>query len=395
MKSCFLIIIASAVFLTACGKRPPADSSSTTNPTNDTVEHGYVMTDLGICSAEDTALPLNARNPWDLTIVDGNVYVATGDFGDNSGPASIWAYDSQLQRWASSATVEQEAIARFVSIHNQTIALGVDPVGQPQYASSYVLNDGGWKTFSQIENTLHVFDAEVYADDIYYGLGSNGDYPAVVKFDAATGKYIGIPLYKNKIEVIPVISKAENLQNRRVYDLFAVNNSLFCSFSCTYTTGKITLEFYELKDGRFEFRQAFINSTLKMNNKTVRNQVIFNSDTTYNGSCYISLGNLYKTEDFVQFDKIDVPYNACVTDLYTEVLNGKEQLYVLATVSDGVGYKNTVYTVLDNHLTEVFTFHYATSALSLVKSGMDFYVGLGGQDSASTDNGRILKFAYH
>jgi len=394
VKNYFLIIIALAILLTACGNCSHSDISSTGNSTEPTEKHGYVMTDLGVCSAENTSLPLNGRNPWDLIAVDGKLYAATGDFGQNTGPTSIWTYDSKSQKWFASATVEQEAIASFVSINNKTVALGVDPIGRPQYACSYVLNDGNWNIFSQVENALHVFDAEEYAGDIYYGLGSDSDNPAVVKFDTATGEYSGVPLYKNGVDVISVISKADSLQNRRVYDLFAVNNRLFCAFSCTYTTGKITLEFFEFRDGRFEFCQAFINSNLKMNNKTVKNQVIFNADATYQDNCYLSLGNLYKTKDFVQFDKIDIPYNACVTDLYVEELSGKEHLYILATVSDGIGYKNTVYSVSGEALTEIITFRHSASALSLAKSGTDFYIGLGGQDSLSTDNGRIVKFAY-
>ena len=34
-----------------------------------------VITDLGICSAENTYISKNARNPWDITIIDNDVYL--------------------------------------------------------------------------------------------------------------------------------------------------------------------------------------------------------------------------------------------------------------------------------------------------------------------------------
>ena len=240
---------------------------------------------------------------------------------------------------------------------------------------------------------MHVFDAEVYKGSTYYGLGAENNTSVVVKQDLTTGTYTDIPLYKNGVAVIAALEKTSNVKNTRVYDLFSVNGRLFCAFSCSFITGKTTIEFFELKDDKFEFCQAFKNANLKMN-KIVKNQVLLNSDAAYKTSCYLSLGDLYKTENFIQFNKIDVPNNACVTDMYVEKSNGQETLYVLATIKEREEFKNLIFTMVDDKLIELFSFNSSASALSFAKNNNAFYLGLGGAESENSDNGRILKIEH-
>ncbi|MBR4099859.1 MAG: hypothetical protein IKK55_02590 [Clostridia bacterium] len=386
-KNVIIVLLVSIIMLSGCSGRIN-NNSDNSNAQGNT----FQITDLGICSNENTSLPVNARVPWDLIVVDGKIFVGTGDFDFNSGPTSIWTYDDATAKWTSSASVDQEAIARFVNLNGQTIALGTDPIGDPEYANCYALESGTWQTFSSVK-ALHVFDAEAHNGSIYYGLGCKNNASVIVKQDLTTGTYIDIQLYKNGVDVIAALEKTSNVKNKRVYDLFSVNGRLFCAFSCSYSTGKTTIEFFELKDDKFEFCQAFKNANLKMN-KIVKNQVLFNSDATYKNSCYLSLGDLYKTENFIQFDKIDVPNNACVTDMYVEKGNGQETLYVLATVKDSEGFKNVIFTLVDDKLTELFSFNYSASALSFAKCDNVFYVGLGDAESENADNGRILKIEH-
>ena len=256
--------------LSGCGGKTN-NNSDNSNAQGNT----FQITDLGICSNENTSLPVNARVPWDLIVVDGKIFVGTGDFDSNSGPTSIWTYDDTTKKWTTSVSVDQEAIARFVNLNGQFVALGTDPIGDPEYDDCYVLQNGTWKTFSSIKGALHIFDAEVYNGSTYYSLGTENNNPVVVKQDLTTGTYMDIPLYKNGVDVIAALEKTSNVKNKRVYDLFSVNGSLFCAFSCSYTTGKTTIEFFKFKDDKFEFCQAFKNANLKMN-KTVKNQVLFN-----------------------------------------------------------------------------------------------------------------------
>ena len=129
-------------------------------------------------------------------------------------------------------------------------------------------------------------------------------------------------------------------------------------------------------------------------NKTVKNQVLLNSDAVYGNSCFLSLGDLYRTDNFIRFDKIDVPNNGCVTDLCVENNNGQQTLYVLAVVKDSEEFENVILTMVDDRLTELFSFNSSASALSFAKCDNVFYVGLGDAESDNADNGRILKIEY-
>lgn len=387
-KNIIIALLVSLIMLSGCSGKIN-NNSDNSNAQGRTFE----ITDLGICSIENTSLPMNARVPWDLIVVDGKIFVGTGDFDSNFGPTQIWTYDDTIKKWTASASVDQEAIARFVNLNGQTIALGTDPIGDPEYADCYVLQNGTWQTFASIKGALHVFDAEVYKGSTYYGLGAENNTSVVVKQDLTTGTYTDIPLYKNGVDVIATLEKTSNVKNTRVYDLFSVNGRLFCAFSCSFTTGKTTIEFFELKDDKFEFCQAFKNANLKMN-KIVKNQVLLNSDAAYKTSCYLSLGDLYKTENFIQFNKIDVPNNACVTDMYVEKSNGQETLYVLATIKEREEFKNLIFTMVDDKLIELFSFNSSASALSFAKNNNAFYLGLGSAESENSDNGRILKIEH-
>lgn len=379
-KSLLAVLLVFAIALCGCGQT--ADEGND-NPSS--TQGVWQVTDLGLCA---DAVAANARMPWDLVVSDEKLYVGIGDYTTNSGPTSIRCYDEMTKEWSSSATVRQEAIARFVRLDGQVIALGTDPMDSDA-AYCYLLKDGDWRIFSSISGALHVFDAEMHDGSIYYGIGCENGRSAVVKQDTATGVWANVALFKGGASYIDALEKMENVHGKRVYDLFSVNGKLFCVFSCAYTTGKTTMEFFELSGDEFVFRQALVNTDLKIN-KPVKNQVMFNADAVYESSCYLSLGGLYKTDDFVRFDTVDVPNNGCVTDL---LVDGTD-FYVLSTVQDGEAYQNVIYKMTDGKLTEVFAFDSATAALSFVKCSDGFYVGLGGAVFAHADNGRILKITY-
>lgn len=396
MKKFLICLCALALMLSACGAPQTPDESKATEPsaeaatpsTEATVPPisaaGWNTADLGICSAENVSLPASGRNPWDLVITEGKLYVGTGDYGKNTGPTSIWCWDG---KWTASRMVDQEAIARFVNLDGKTVALGVDPLGSLEYAESYVLQNGNWAVYNKIDNALHVFDAESYNGAVYFGLGSEDDVPNVVKYDTATHTYAGVSLYKNGVDYIASVSQNPALTGRRVYDLFQVDGKLYCTLVCMLT-GKTTMEFFELTGDKFEWRQAFVNTGMQMN-RVVGNQVMLNADAVYDGSCYLSTGNLYKTGDFVKFEQVTIPGNPCVTDLFT----GTDGVLYILTARGKLGaYKNSIYTLSGGTLAEVLSFDSTMSALSFAKDSEGFYIGLGNAAGTNADTGRILKF---
>lgn len=377
-------VFALCLMLAGCGKTEQTSVYDLTGKA--------VVTDLGVSSQNDTTLASNARNPWDIAVIDGEVYTAVGDYSKNSSPTSFWKYDNEQSAWVSTGDVPQEAVSRFLYLNDENIAIGVDPAGRPEYAENYVLKNGEWQAFVKIEGALHTFDAEYFGGAYYFGVSYDTDKYPVVKYNPETDEYINIPLYKNGVDVI-LAEKRQNTHYKRVYDLFLINNKLYCILACYYTDGNYTVEFFELKGDKFEFCNPFIKSGMVLN-RPVKNQVLFNSSVVMGKNCYLSTGNLYKTKGFKMVEKIDVPEGECVTDLFVDKKGDKETLFVLTAKKTEAGYKNTVYWLDKNTLKAVYSFDNDLSALSFAKSGRTLYVGLGGDGIVSVDTGKVLKIDF-
>lgn len=387
MKIClFIYLIIISLILSGCDNKGKTNNAASSN----NLESNVVIHDLGISSAGNETLRLNARNVWDITLIDAAIYTAVGDFDNNSGPTSIWKYDFYTSRWEDSGEVKQEAVIRFINLNGENIAIGADPVGRPTYAEAYILKNNKWVTFAKIENALHIFDAEYFDDAVYFGVSYEADDYPVVRFVPGTNEYTNIPLYKNGTDVICALQNTENVEYKRIYDLFNVNGRLYCALAVSYTSGKTTIEFFELKNDRFEFCQAFKSSGMQMN-KYVKNQILFNADASLDDYCYVSLGNLYQTKDFVEFNQIDIPNNACVTDLLIDNSGGNEILYILTVVKNNNEFNITIYKLNEEDLVKVCSVNNSCSALSFEKKDNDFYVSLGGDGISSSDIGRVLK----
>lgn len=379
------VVFAACLLLSGCSDKPLSSVEELSGKAT--------VTDLGVSSANDTTLVSNARNPWDIAVINGELFTAVGDYSTSSSPISIWKYNTKDSSWVSTGKVEQEAVIRFLNLNGKSIAIGADPAGRPQFAENYVLNDGKWESFVKIEGALHTFDAEYFDGAYYFGVGYDSDKYPVVKYLPETDQYINIPLYKNGTDVILATQQMPNIKSRRVYDLFSVNKKLYCAFACSYTEGKTTVEFFELKDGKFEFTAALKASGMQMK-RPIKNQILFNASAVFGQSCYMSTGNLYKTDDFINFNKIDVPEGECVTDLLVDKKGDDETLFVLTAKQTEGGYKNTVYWLDGDKLTKVYTFKQTLGALSFAKQSRTLYVGLGGDDIVSADTGKILKIEF-
>ncbi|MDO4608887.1 MAG: hypothetical protein Q4B40_06830 [Clostridia bacterium] len=303
-------VFALCLMLAGCGK------SSKIKTSVDDLSGTATVTDLGVSSQNDTTLASNARNPWDIAVIDGEVYTAVGDYSADSSPTSFWKYDSEQSNWVSTGESEQEAILRFLNLNGKTIAIGGDPAGRPEYAENYVLNDGEWQTFVKIKGALHTFDAEYLDGAYYFGVSYDTNDHPVVKYDPKTKQYTNIPLHKNGVDVI-LAEERQNTRYKRVYDLFLIKDRLYCILACYYVDDNYTVEFFELKGDKFQFCTPFIKSGMVLN-RPIKNQVLFNSSAVMGDSCYITTGNLYKTRNFKKIDEIDVPEGECVTDLFCE-----------------------------------------------------------------------------
>lgn len=78
-----------------------------------------------------------ARCPWDIKVFEGKVYVGSGDYGANTGPIVIWAYDIASGKWVSTGSVRDEAVTSFKVIGGKLTIPGIDPMGTWSYGNVY------------------------------------------------------------------------------------------------------------------------------------------------------------------------------------------------------------------------------------------------------------------
>ncbi len=40
-----------------------------------------------------------SRNPWDMAVLDGKLYIGAGDYDKNTGPINLNAFDIEKRKW--------------------------------------------------------------------------------------------------------------------------------------------------------------------------------------------------------------------------------------------------------------------------------------------------------
>ena len=117
-----------------------------------------------------------ARCVWDIKVYDGKVYIGCGDYDKNSGPTTLWAYDLNTNTWKEQVTVDEEAIARFITIDDTLCIPGIDthPTPEDQHehelGNFYRLEKGIWKKYRNIPHVVHNFDMTHFNGKLLAGL---------------------------------------------------------------------------------------------------------------------------------------------------------------------------------------------------------------------------------
>ncbi len=356
----------------------------------------WVMNNLGIPSASSYGNDkLSSRNPWDMTVFDGKLYIGSGDYSDNTGPVAIWRYDIQNNIWENTGTVNDEAVARFHTINNNLVISGVDPKDDHDFGSYYVLNQDKWETVRNVPNGVHMFDIVEHNDEMFYAIGTANGKNSPVQKTADGKKFVNVPFYDGEKKILG----DESLHHSRCYAFFKVDGRLF-AFCKWYNSG--AYGFYEYK--KDAFRKIEDISTIKVKFPGINRQSLINEWLTVEDTCYISLGFVYTTKDFTKLEPLQVPDNQYVTDICES--DGK--IYMISTkknesepVAEGEAmppatYKNTVWEYSKtNGFKEVFSFDHGTTAMNMCSYNGKFYIGMGSYNDPSIDqtlNGTILMF---
>ena len=113
-----------------------------------------------------------ARNPWELTVFEGRLFVG-GGFANNIGPAAnagpvpVMAYNLDTETWHQEGSVPEHQVNRFIDISGELYIPGNDPQ-RGQHGSIYRRN-GDW---SQIQppafrGASHIYDIALFDGRLY------------------------------------------------------------------------------------------------------------------------------------------------------------------------------------------------------------------------------------
>jgi len=335
------------------------------------------LIDLGIPSKESYMKYLtNARNPWEMIVEDGVLYIGGGDYSLNSGPADIWSYKIEQKEWINSGSVYDEAVIRFVRVGDEVIAPGTDPKGSWLFGNYYVLQeDGKWKTIQKVPKAVHMYDIVEVNGGRFYAIGTSADdmSPVQVTYDGDE-TFTGVPFIKDGG---PLFGERVFGYNR-VYDFFVIGEELYClcqAYDKVDSSVAVT-GFFKYEDEAFYYVSDFDPREKWSNNRQGR----LYDKVVLDDACYFVNGTLYKTKDFASLEILELPDGGSAEDVlldYNES-TGKNDLYILGIKEEGENYKNTIWKYVENEtFEEVYSFEYEMGAMSFVKDGKDFFVSIG------------------
>jgi len=115
-----------------------------------------------------------ARNIWDLQLYNDKIFLGYGSTTQNTGPTSLWAFDTAVDTFVKYCTIPTEAIERL-RVWNDTLVIpNADPKPGDLYKFTYWV-DGQCKTHSLAHPMAHVRD--IYYYNKQYFLAGNTRCP--------------------------------------------------------------------------------------------------------------------------------------------------------------------------------------------------------------------------
>ena len=335
--------------------------------------------ELGIPTSERYVEGITARCPWDMEIFDGKIYVGSGDYGENSGPVDIWAYDREEDKWSNTGTVPDEEVDSFLMIDGSLTVPGTDPKDGWEYGNYYKLSDGKWEVIRTIPGGVHNFGMIEFDGKIFAALGVvAGKYPIAYSVDGGKS-FNEAELFKNGEAV-----DTSDWNLVRAEGFVVLDNTLY---AFVFGKGDGLYNVYKYADGKFVFDNSN-TSELKSIRYCNKHAAAWQR---FGDGLFISFASLYYTEDMQNFSLVETEEGEIVYDLYKY----EGRLYALCgkKLEDG-SFKTTV-RVKDGTskvgFSKVFSFVYEVPPLSFVYNGADFYIGMGENDTVSDKNGMILR----
>ena len=345
--------------------------------------NSIAYTELGIPTSSRYSESNRARNPWDMVIFEGNLFVGSGDYDRNAGPVDIWVYDITKGEWSNSGTVPDEEVFRFCLINNTLTIPGLDPTEEWSYGNYYAWNNGTWKKHRSIPGGMHNFDMVEYQGMIFCGLGvASGQYPIACSKDGGE-TFNSVQMYKDN-----ALLDTSGSQCVRVPDLFMLGDTLYATFF--YGDNELTYDLYRYVDGVF----VFDNTWSQKIHQVKYNNCIISGKVTHGDTMFFTTGYLYATTDMANFTRVTFPDSPNVFDI--TVCNDK--LYALCGLQQEDGtYRVSVWEHDEGKVTdfiELFNFTYDIQPQSIACDGESFYIGMGNYKERHEKNGMVLRVDY-
>lgn len=308
----------------------------------------------------------NAKNPWDMIIHNGYLYVGGGDYDVNISPEYAYRYNLSTEEWEQCGKIPDEQIRNFLIFDGELYIPGTDPTADWGHGNFYKLENSEFVTYRTIPGGVHCFDLEKLDNKLFAAIGvKDGSFPVVVSTDNG-----------NTFQQIPVVTNDNNyITDERVYTLFNLNETLYAVLGSNV---------YRYDDGEFRFECSWSNKFVQ----TYKYYTPIGARTVFRNKVFFTSGCLFSFDD--PNNLLYIPFeNSVVTD----VLVYDDKLYTLSFSENENGkYTNTIKCSDDGiNFKTVYEFEFDYSALSIVINDNDAFIGIGGTTGPSDFKGYILK----
>lgn len=108
-----------------------------------------------------------ARNVWDMFLYQDRIYLGSGDFWNNTGPADIYSFVPGGKDFFLEYQAPDEMVSSFYDFAGKLVIPGNDPMGSWDLGNIYIKEKGRWRKVRTIPNGLHCFELAWCAGDLY------------------------------------------------------------------------------------------------------------------------------------------------------------------------------------------------------------------------------------
>ncbi len=329
-----------------------------------------------------------ARNPWDMQVYDGKVYICSGDYDKNPGSAKIICYNPKDGSFTKCDNLYSEQATRFFVINDFLYTVSVDPVtwgvGEFYKLGKESNQDFFFDYFSLLKSNIHCFDMIEYDGYLFFGGqvldDQNFSMVQTVKLEEVEAdnvqKVNQIPFYKNGEQI------TEQYALFTVFELFEFKGKLYAwhTNSESFYPGLKGLYLYDKEKARFDYvAEEF---TLEPVVERQTNNIDYDhiqAEVTYDGKLVFANNGLFYTSDLKDYTECSFGegYEGFIAH---DLLEIDGQLYVLASKEQKNGkFKTCVFVTEDlKEFKEVLNFESDSYMISFEYIDKTFIFGEGG-----------------